>query len=85
MMGSVVRDEFKPTSDVDVFAIVDDTSFELTNEFLDKMDVDLETIAQKINKSISIQPTYTLTEFWDYARVAHPIIYNFIKEEKLRF
>jgi len=29
---------------------------------------------------ISVQPSYTLTEFWDYARVAHPIIYNFIKE-----
>jgi len=80
MMGSVVRDEFKPTSDVDVFAIADDTSFKLTNEFLDEMDLDLEKIAQKINKNISIQPTYTLTEFWDYARVAHPIIYNFIKE-----
>ncbi len=80
MMGSVVRDEFKATSDVDVFAIADDTSFKLTNEFLDEMDAELEKIAQKINKSISIQPTYTLTEFWDYARVAHPIIYNFIKE-----
>ncbi|MBI4010127.1 MAG: nucleotidyltransferase domain-containing protein [Candidatus Aenigmarchaeota archaeon] len=80
MMGSVVRDEAKPTSDVDVFAIADDTSFKLTNEFLDEMDSELEKIAQKINKSISIQPTYTLTEFWDYARVAHPIIYNFIKE-----
>lgn len=80
MMGSVARDDFKPTSDVDVFAIADDTSFKLTNEFLDKMDLDFEKIAQKINKNISIQPTYTLTEFWDYARVAHPIIYNFIKE-----
>jgi predicted nucleotidyltransferase/uncharacterized protein (UPF0332 family) len=29
---------------------------------------------------ISIQPSYTLTEFWDYARIGHPIIYNFIKE-----
>ena len=29
---------------------------------------------------LSVQPSYTLTEFWDYARVCHPIIYNFIKE-----
>lgn len=29
---------------------------------------------------ISVQPSYTLTEFWDYARIGHPIIYNFIKE-----
>lgn len=80
MMGSVARAEFKPTSDVDVFAIVDDTASKFTNEELDKIDADMEKIAQKISKSISVQPIYTLTEFWDFARVAHPIIYNFIKE-----
>lgn len=80
MMGSVAREEFKPTSDIDVFVIVDDTTSKLAAEDLDKMDADIEKTAQKISKSISVQPLYTLTEFWDYARVAHPIIYNFIKE-----
>lgn len=96
MMGSVTREEFKPKSDIDIFAVVDDTTFQLTNEMLDKIDADLLKIAddmpdawisvktpdgkdEKINL-LSIQPVYTLTEFWDYARVAHPIIYNFIKE-----
>ncbi|MBI2545373.1 MAG: nucleotidyltransferase domain-containing protein [Candidatus Aenigmarchaeota archaeon] len=96
MMGSVVRDEFKPKSDIDVFAIVDDTTFNLTNEMLDKIDQDMLKMADEIPEAwitvknehgkdekiclISVQPVYTLTEFWDYARVAHPIIYNFIKE-----
>ncbi len=96
MMGSVTREEFKPKSDIDIFAVIDDTTFSLTNEMLDKIDADLLKIAdemqdawitvktpdgkeEKINL-ISVQPVYTLTEFWDYARVAHPIIYNFIKE-----
>ena len=96
MMGSVTREEFKPKSDIDIFAVVDDTTFSLTNEMLDKIDGDLLKIAddmpeawisvktpdgkeEKINL-LSVQPVYTLTEFWDYARVAHPIIYNFIKE-----
>ena len=96
MMGSVTREEFKPKSDIDIFAVVDDTTFSLTNEMLDKIDSDLLKIAddmpeawisvktpdgkeEKINL-LSVQPVYTLTEFWDYARVAHPIIYNFIKE-----
>ncbi len=96
MMGSVTREEFKPKSDIDIFAVVDDTTFNLTNEMLDKIDADLLKIAddmpeawitvktpdgkeEKVNL-ISVQPVYTLTEFWDYARVAHPIIYNFIKE-----
>jgi len=80
MMGSVARDEFKPQSDIDVFVVVDDTSYEMTAEKLDAIDADLENIARKISDAISIQPTYTLTEFWDFARVCHPIIYNFIKE-----
>ena len=81
MMGSLVRDEFKPTSDVDVFVVVDDAQYEEVNsDFLEKMDEEIEKIAKSISEKISVQPSYTLTEFWDYARVAHPIIYNFIKE-----
>ena len=80
VMGSVARDEFKPKSDIDVFVVIDDTSFEITPELHDKIDEDLEKIAEKISDKLSVQPSYTLTEFWDYARVCHPIIYNFIKE-----
>lgn len=35
---------------------------------------------EKIISLISLQPSYRLTEFWDYVRSGHPIIYNFIKE-----
>jgi len=80
MMGSVAREEFKPKSDVDVFVVIDDASFKITPEFQEKLDEDLEQMAKKISERISVQPSYTLTEFWDYARVCHPIIYNFIKE-----
>ena len=80
MMGSVARDEFKPKSDIDIFVVIDDTTNTLSNEELDKLDADIEKMGQKISEYISVQPIYTLTEFWDYARVAHPIIYNFIKE-----
>lgn len=80
MMGSVAREEFKPKSDIDIFVVIDDTMNNLSNEELDKLDADIEKMGQKISEYISVQPIYTLTEFWDYARVAHPIIYNFIKE-----
>src|SRR2546422_3247080 len=96
MMGSVAREEFRPTSDIDVFVVIDDTSLKVTPEFHDKFDDDLERIVEKIPDSqvtvkgpdgkeekiplLSIQPSYTLSEFTDYARVGHPIIYNFIKE-----
>lgn len=96
MMGSVARQEFKPLSDIDVFVVIDDTSMDFNPEMKDKIDEELEQIADNVPGSVvvtknsqggeektnllSVQPTYTLTEFWDYARVAHPIIYNFIKE-----
>lgn len=79
-MGSIARGEFKPKSDVDVFLVLDDTGKEIPLSEKEKIDDDVEEMAKKIDKSISIQPSYTLTEFWDYARVGHPIIYNFIKE-----
>ncbi len=80
MMGSVARDEFKPKSDIDVFMVVDDTVKEMTSEDHDRIDSEIEKIASKFSDVLSVQPSYTLTEFWDYARVCHPIIYNFIKE-----
>lgn len=97
MMGSVAREDFRPKSDIDVFVVLDDTSFQLTNEMLDGIDGDMEKMIEEIPEAwmsikdpntgkeekitlVSVQPSYTLTEFWDYARVAHPIIYNFIKE-----
>ena len=80
MMGSAARGELKPKSDIDVFVVLDDTEFKITPELQEKIDEELEKIAKKISERISVQPSYTLTEFWDYARVCHPIIYNFIKE-----
>ncbi len=80
MMGSVARGEFKAKSDVDVFIVIDDTLKEIAPQEKEEIDNDIEKMASVISEDISIQPSYTLTEFWDYARVCHPIIYNFIKE-----
>jgi len=80
LMGSVVRGEFKPESDIDIIVILDDTLEELSGEKLDAIDDDLEKIAKSISDKLSIQPSYTLTEFVDYAKSGHPIVYNFIKE-----
>jgi len=79
-MGSVVRQEFKPKSDIDVFIIIDDTEKIIPFEEKAKIDQDIVKIAKEIHPLLSFQPIYTLTEFVDYARICHPIIYNFIKE-----
>lgn len=80
VMGSVAREEFKPKSDIDVFVVIDDTAKKITKQMHNQIDADIDKIAKTKSKFLSVQPSYTLTEFWDYARVGHPIIYNFIKE-----
>jgi predicted nucleotidyltransferase/uncharacterized protein (UPF0332 family) len=80
LMGSVVRGEFKPESDIDIIVILDDTIEELSGDKLEAIDDDLEKMAKIISDKISVQPSYTLTEFVDYAKSGHPIVYNFIKE-----
>ena len=80
LFGSVVRGEFKPESDIDVFLILDDTTGELTQEKMEEIDSVVEKIAKSVSEKLSVQPSYTLTEFTDYARRGHPIVYNFIKE-----
>ena len=80
VMGSVAREEFKPKSDIDIFVVIDDTAKNITKQMHSQIDADIEKIAKSKSKFLSVQPSYTLTEFWDYARVCHPIIYNFIKE-----
>ena len=79
VVGSTARKDFKLKSDIDVFVVLDDTILKITPEIQERIDEDLEKIANKISERFSIS-TYTLTEFWEYARTCHPIIYNFIKE-----
>jgi predicted nucleotidyltransferase/uncharacterized protein (UPF0332 family) len=82
VMGSVARGEFKSKSDIDLFVILDDTEKEVPFDEKSKIDGDLVKTAKDISPNLSVQPLYTLTEFMDYARIGHPIIYNFIKEGK---
>lgn len=80
VFGSVARGEEKAESDIDVLIIIDDTLEDLPPERLEEIDKDIESLAKNVSAKISLQPLYTLTEFFDYARSGHPIVYNFIKE-----
>jgi predicted nucleotidyltransferase len=80
LFGSTARQQFKGESDIDVFVILDDTRTRMSPRMKEEIEFGLEGIAKKINKQLSVQQPYLLTEFWRLVREGHPIIFNFIRE-----
>jgi predicted nucleotidyltransferase/uncharacterized protein (UPF0332 family) len=80
LFGSTARGESRMESDIDVFVIVDDTKNKITPSFKAKIEGDLDKIAKGLNKNLSVQQPYLLTEFWAMVRDGHPIVFNFIRE-----
>ncbi len=80
LFGSTARGSFKGESDIDIFVIIDDTRQRITPHARNMVEDDLDAIAKKTSKQLSMQQPYLLTEFWRLVREGHPIIFNFIRE-----
>ncbi|MBS3053547.1 MAG: nucleotidyltransferase domain-containing protein [Candidatus Aenigmarchaeota archaeon] len=80
LFGSLVRGDFHEKSDIDILVIIDDTLSRFTPEMKDRFDDELYDIAKRINESITVQPAWTLTEFWDMARIGHPLLYTIVRD-----
>ena len=80
LFGSTARRTARGESDIDVFVIVDDTRQKISPAFKEKIEDDLDVIAKKQTKLLSVQQPYLLTEFWRLVREGHPIVFNFIRE-----
>ncbi|MBI2676264.1 MAG: nucleotidyltransferase domain-containing protein [Candidatus Aenigmarchaeota archaeon] len=80
LFGSTARQSFKKESDIDVFIILDDTRQRISPIFKEEIEEQLDIIARKMSKQLSLQQPYLLTEFWRLVRDGHPIIFNFIRE-----
>ena len=52
VMGSVVRDEFKPKSDIDIFIVADDTEKPMSFGQKQKMDSDILKMAKDISPNL---------------------------------
>jgi predicted nucleotidyltransferase/uncharacterized protein (UPF0332 family) len=85
--GSLVRGEAVPTSDVDVFIIINDTDVkrmprlelkERLRAIIYQYVADASAIAGVKNK-LSPQ-VYLLTDFWESVKDAHPVIFTFIRD-----
>lgn len=85
--GSLVRGTTKPTSDVDVFIIIDDTDVKRMPRFELKEKL-RSVIFQFIQEATAIAgcknplspQVYLLTEFWEAVKDAHPVMFTFIRD-----
>jgi predicted nucleotidyltransferase/uncharacterized protein (UPF0332 family) len=80
LFGSLVRGDFHEKSDIDILVIVDDTVTRFTPEMKLKFDDDIYFLAKDMSEQITVQPAWTLTEFWDMARIGHPLLFTIVRD-----
>lgn len=80
IFGSITRGDFHEKSDIDMLVIIDDTVARFTPEMKESFDEKLHGIAKKLSEQITVQPAWTLTEFWDMARIGHPLLYTIVRD-----
>lgn len=85
--GSLTRGEAKPSSDVDVFIVIDDTDVKRMPrlELKEKLRsiifqyIQEATALAGVKNILNVQP-YLLTEFWEAVKDAHPVMFTFIRD-----
>ncbi|OYT57227.1 MAG: hypothetical protein B6U68_02175 [Candidatus Aenigmarchaeota archaeon ex4484_14] len=80
IFGSFIRGDFHEKSDIDLLVIIDDTAARFTEEMKTAFDEKIQAIGKGISKDISVQPSWTLTEFWEMARIGHPLLYTIVRD-----
>lgn len=80
LFGSLVRGDFSEKSDIDMLVIIDDVMARFTPEQKDQYDEMLRQLGKKIHDDIVVQPAWTLSEFWDMARIGHPLLYTIVRD-----
>ncbi len=80
LFGSYVRGDYHEKSDIDMLVIVDDVTARFTPEMKDSFDDKLYQIAKSISEDITVQPAWTLSEFWDMARIGHPLLFTIVRD-----
>jgi len=76
IFGSAARGDIKPSSDADVWVILDDTALKTS---LDPVRIKEEILITAENlKDLHVQITY-LTEFWQWVRIGSPELISFLR------
>ena len=80
LFGSLTRGDYHEKSDIDLLVVIDDTLARFTPEMKLRFDDDIYDIGKKLSEHIVVQPAWTLTEFWDMARIGHPLLFTIVRD-----
>ena len=80
IFGSFTRQDFHEKSDIDMLVIIDDVMARFTPEMKDEFDDRIYDIAKKISENMTVQPAWMLSEFWDMARIGHPLLFTIVRD-----
>ncbi len=80
LFGSYVRGDYHEKSDIDILVVIDDVTARFTPEMKDTFDDKLYQIAKNMSEDITVQPAWTLSEFWDMARIGHPLLFTIVRD-----
>ena len=80
LFGSFTRGDFHEKSDIDLLVVIDDTITRFSPEMKTQFDENIYKIGKKLAENIVVQPAWTLTEFWDMARIGHPLLYTIVRD-----
>ncbi len=80
LFGSFTRGDFHEKSDIDMLVVIDDVTARFNQEMKDEFDDRLYDIAKGISENMTVQPAWLLSEFWDMARIGHPLLFTIVRD-----
>src|SRR3989344_1487072 len=80
LFGSLTRGDFHEKSDIDMLVVIDDVTARFTPEMKDEFDDRLYDITKRISENMTVQPAWMLSEFWDMARIGHPLLFTIVRD-----
>lgn len=79
LFGSSARHQEKPTSDIDVLVVTDDTTFVISEPLIEAYRLTIEKLVPKISLQLHIT-SMTFTAFWEHVRGSDPVTVNILRD-----
>jgi len=78
LFGSTARKD-KTFGDIDLLLVLDDISYEISQEFIQTYRIITEKLVEKISRKIHVT-TLKYTAFWEYIRNGDPVAVNILRD-----